>query len=133
MKPGPELWSAVDAFVGGLLIPSDPVLEAALDASTKAGLPPIQVSTCQGKLLQLLAQLINARNILEVGTLGGYSTIWLARALPAGGRLITLELDPKHAEVARANFDRAGVSKSIDLRVGPAIEALPKLHAERCG
>jgi predicted O-methyltransferase YrrM len=133
VNPGQEQWTAIDQFVGGLLIPSDPVLESALAASEKAGLPPIQVSACQGKLLQVLAQIQGARTILEVGTLGGYSTIWLARALPSGGRLTTLEVDPKHADVARVNFERAGLSGLIDLRVGPAIEALPQLEAEGKG
>ena len=134
MNPGPEQqWTAVDQFVGGLLIPPDPELEAALEASAKAGLPPIQVSPCQGKFLQLLAQIHKANKILEVGTLGGYSTIWLARALPPGGRLITLEVDQKHANVARGNFERAKLTEVIELRVGPAIETLPRLAAEGCG
>ncbi|HWB99607.1 MAG TPA: class I SAM-dependent methyltransferase, partial [Bryobacteraceae bacterium] len=133
MKSGQEQWTAIDEFIGGLLIPSDPVLDHALEASEKAGLPPIQVSPCQGKFLQLLAQLSGARKILEIGTLGGYSTLWLARALPAGGHLITLELEPRHAEVARANFERAGLSPLVELRVGPAIESLPRLHAEHSG
>src|SRR5262249_28245850 len=134
MDPGSEQqWTAVDQFVGGLVIPSDPVLDAALEASAKAALPPIQVSACQGKFLQLLAQIHKAGKILEVGTLGGYSTIWLARALPQGGRLITLEVDQKHAEVARANFERANLAKVIELRVGPAIETLPRLAAEGYG
>jgi len=133
MNSGPELWTAIDQFVGGMLIPPDQVLEAALEASADAGLPPIQVSACQGRLLQLLAQIHGARSILEIGTLGGYSTLWLARALPPGGRLITLEVDPKHAEVARGNFRRAKLEKVIDLRIGPAIETLPKLAAEGLG
>jgi predicted O-methyltransferase YrrM len=111
----------------------DPALDAALDASVAAGLPAINVSPNQGKLLQLLARMLGARTILEVGTLGGYSTIWLARALPADGRLVTLESDPKHAEVARANIARAGLSGIVDLRVGLAIETLPKLAAEGIG
>src|SRR5207342_1770153 len=92
--------------------------------------PSIQVSANQGKLLQLIARIQGARKILEIGTLGGYSTIWLARALPAGGRVITLEIDPKHAEVARANFRRAGLEKTIELRLGPALETLPQLAAD---
>ena len=99
-----KLWSAVDSYICGLLAPSDPALDAALEASAAAGLPAIQVAPNQGKLLQLLARLTGARRILEIGTLGGYSTIWLARALPPDGALITLEADPKHADVARANF-----------------------------
>jgi predicted O-methyltransferase YrrM len=128
-----DQWTAVDELVGGLLIPPDPALDAALEACAKAGLPPIQISPCQGKLLQLLAQIQGARSILEIGTLGGYSTIWLARALPRGGRLITLEVDPKHAEVARANFQRANLAEVIEQRLGPAIETLPKLLAEGRG
>ena len=129
----PEQWTAVDGYINGLLVPPDPVVEAAIKASVAAGLPPISVSPSQGKLLQLLAQIQQAQNILEIGTLGGYSTIWLARALPAGGRLITLELDPKHAEVARANFARAGLSGIIELRLGSALDTLPQLVAEGRG
>ena len=129
----PEQWTAVDGYINGLLVPPDPVLEAALQASVEAGLPAISVSPSQGKLLQLLAQIRQARNILEIGTLGGYSTIWLARALPAGGRLVTLELAPKHAEVARANFARAGLSSVIELRLGSALDTLPQLVAEGRG
>jgi predicted O-methyltransferase YrrM len=126
----PEQWTAVDSYINDLLVPSDPVLEAALRASTEAGLPQIAVSPAQGKLLHLLARIQGARHILEIGTLGGYSTIWLARALPDGGRLITMELDPKHAEVAQANIARAGLAARVDLRVGPALETLPRLAAE---
>ncbi|HYW67610.1 MAG TPA: O-methyltransferase, partial [Candidatus Dormibacteraeota bacterium] len=128
-----DVWTAVDKYVTDLLVPSDPALEAALQASDAAGLPSIQVSPVQGKLLHLLARACGARQVLEIGTLGGYSTIWLARALPAGGRVITLEADPKHAEVARANFARTGVASMIDLRLGPALETLPKLDAEGRG
>jgi predicted O-methyltransferase YrrM len=99
-------WTAVDTYIGENLIPADPVLEAALHASAEAGLPPINVSPSQGKLLHVLARAQGARRILEIGTLGGYSAIWLARALPPGGRLITLEAEPRHAEVARANLAR---------------------------
>ena len=113
-----------------MLLPSDPALEAALEASAAAGLPSIQVSPTQGKLLHLLAMSLGARKILELGTLGGYSTIWMARALPAGGRLITLEADAKHAEVARANIARAGLANVVDLRLGRAQETLPKLADE---
>jgi len=122
-----ELWTAVDHYINGLLIPSDPALEAALAASREAGLPSIQVSPPQGKLLHLLARVRGARQILEIGTLGGYSTIWLARALPSGGRLLTLEADAKHAEVARANFARAGLTGVIEQRLGPALETLPQI------
>jgi predicted O-methyltransferase YrrM len=123
-------WERVDAFFESHLVPPDPVLEACLRASEAARLPSIQVSPSQGKLLHLLARAIGARRILEVGTLGGYSTIWLARALPEDGHLISLELDPRHAEVARANLRRAGLESRVEVRVGPAIESLPKLAEE---
>lgn len=116
-----------------MLVPADPVLAAALQAGTDAGLPAINVSPCQGKLLHLLARMQGARTILEIGTLAGYSTIWLARALPAGGRVITLELEIKHVDVARANFARAGLEAMIELRVGPAGEILPQLAQEKSG
>ncbi len=128
-----DQWTAVDHYLADLLIPADPALEAALRDSAAAGLPAINVSPTQGKLLHLLARLTGARTILEVGTLGGYSTIWLARALPAGGRLVTLESDPKHAEVARANIARAGLSGVVDLRLGKALDTLPQLAAEGRG
>lgn len=128
-----ETWSAVDEYVQGALVPHDEALDAAVAASANAGLPPIQVSPPQGKLLYLLARSIGARSILEFGTLGGYSTIWLGRALPEGGRLITLEADARYAEVARANLERAGVGQVVDLRVGPALESLPALHEESAG
>jgi predicted O-methyltransferase YrrM len=128
-----DVWTAVDKYITDLLVPSDPALEAALQAASAAGLPPIQVSPVQGKLLHLLAQARGARQILEIGTLGGYSTIWLARALPAGGRVVTLEADPKHAEVSRSNFAQAGLSNVIELRLGPALETLPKLVSEGRG
>ena len=126
-----ERWAAVDNYFGDLMIGEDPVLDAALAASDAAGLPPIAVSPTLGKLLHLLARATGARRILEVGTLGGYSTIWLGRALPAGGRLISLEAVDKHAEVARSNVAAAGLSEVVDIRVGPALEALPKLAAEQ--
>jgi predicted O-methyltransferase YrrM len=128
-----EQWTAVDRYITDLLVPPDPALDAALQASDAAGLPPIQVSPNQGKLLQLLAQVQGARAILEIGTLAGYSTIWLARALPAGGRLITLEADPRHAEVAQANIARAGLAEVVDLRLGRALDTLPQLAAEGRG
>src|SRR6516165_4797571 len=128
-----EQWTAVDRYLTDLLVPPDPALDAALQASAAAGLPPIHVSPNQGKLLQLLARVQGARSILEIGTLGGYSTIWLARALPAGGRLLTLEADPRHAAVARANLARAGVADVVELRPGPAQETLPQLAAEGRG
>jgi predicted O-methyltransferase YrrM len=126
-----ELWSAVDAYHESLLFPPDPALEAAIAASNAAGLPAIQVAPNQGKLLHMLARMLGARSILEIGTLGGYSTIWLARALPPGGRVITLEVDEKHATVARENFERAGLSGTIELRLGAALDTLPRLAAER--
>src|SRR2546423_11654653 len=122
-----ELWSAVDGFITDLFAEPDAVLNAALQASEAAGLPAISVSPPQGKLLQLLAKALGARAILEIGTLGGYSTIWLARALPAGGRLITLEADPKHAEIARANIARAGLTGTVEFRIGRALETLPQI------
>ena len=128
-----DQWTAVDRYISNALMPADPVLEAALQASAEAGLPAINVSPPQGKLLHLLARIHGARSILEIGTLGGYSTIWLARALPVGGRVITLELDPKHAEVARANFARAGLANAIELRLGRALDTLPQLAAEGRG
>jgi len=126
-------WASVDQYITDLLLPSDPVLDAALAASTAAGLPAISVSPAQGKLLWLLAKTQGARKILEIGTLGGYSTIWLARALPAGGRLITLEYEPKHAEVAKANIAHAGFADVAEVRVGRASETLAQLHAEGGG
>lgn len=126
-------WSNVDNYLSGIVIPRDPTLEDAIRASDAAGLPPIQVSPLQGKLLHLLAVVRGARSILEIGTLGGYSTIWLARALRPGGRLITLEIDPKHAEVARGNLQRAGLERVADVRVGPALDTLPRLERENAG
>ena len=108
-----DQWTAVDRYFTERLVPSDPILEAALEASAAAGLPSINVSPVQGKFLHLLALTKGASRILEIGTLGGYSTIWLARALPIGGRLVTLELEPKHAVVARANLDRAGLRRGL--------------------
>jgi predicted O-methyltransferase YrrM len=131
MLMGQEQWTAVDSYIADLFIPPDPTLEAAQASSTAAGLPAISVSQTQGKLLHLLARLQGARNILEIGTLGGYSTIWLARALPADGHLISLELDPKHAEVARANLARAGVANVAEIRLGRAADSLQKLVAEK--
>ena len=125
-----ELWTEVDRYITDLLIPSDPVLDAALQASDAAGLPPHNVSQNQGKLLMLLALIHKARTILEIGTLGGYSTIWLARALPADGHLITLESNPQHAEVARDNIARAGLAHLVEVRVGRAIDTLPQLGNE---
>lgn len=120
-------WTAVDSYLSDLLLPPDPVLEGALEASTAAGLPSIQVSPLQGKLLELLARAQGATRILEVGTLAGYSTIWLGRALPPAGRLDTLELDPTHAEVARANLASAGLAERVEVHVGPASETLAEM------
>lgn len=125
-----EQWAAVDRYLTDKLVPEDPALEAALRDSEAAGLPAIQVASNQGKLLSLLAGAMRARHILEIGTLGGYSTIWLARALPPGGKLITLEAEPKHAEVARANIARAGLAEVVEVRLGRALDTLPKLAAE---
>ena len=123
-------YEAVDQFIADHFVEDDPVLEAALEDSAKAGLPPIQVAPHQGKLLMLLAQAIGARRILEIGTLGGYSTIWLARALPEGGRLVTLEADPAYAEVARANIARAGSADRVDIKIGRAQDTMPALIGE---
>src|SRR5437764_8136172 len=125
--------TAVDRYITDLLVPPDPALDAALQASAAAGLPAINVAPNQGKFLMLLAQIQGARNILEIGTLGGYSTIWLARALPDDGRLITLEADSRHAEVARKNIARAGYADRVELRVGRALDTLPQIAAERRG
>ena len=126
-----EQWTAVDVYINQMLVPSDAALEAAIEASEKAKLPAIAVTANQGKLLHILARLVNARNILEIGTLGGYSTIWLARSLAPRGRVITLEIDPKHAEVAKANVSRAKLEKSVEVRLGPALDSMKKLAKEK--
>ncbi|WP_432129158.1 O-methyltransferase [Streptomyces sp. bgisy082] len=126
-------WTDVDHYFTELLAPDDEALSGALAASTAAGLPEIAVAPNQGKLLHLLARVQGARSILEIGTLGGYSTIWLARALPADGRLITLEYDPAHADVARSNIARAGLGEVVEVRTGAALDSLPKLAAEGAG
>ncbi|HEY1467447.1 MAG TPA: O-methyltransferase [Candidatus Acidoferrum sp.] len=128
-----NVWTEVDNYICGLLAPDDPALQAALKASEAAGLPAIQVSATQGKFLNLLARLIHANNILELGTLGGYSTIWLARALPPKGRVITVDANAKHTEVARANVAFAGLSDFVDFRVGPALDVLPEIEREGRG
>jgi predicted O-methyltransferase YrrM len=128
-----KTWSAVDSYIAESLLAADPALEAALTTNSERGLPAIDVSPAQGKLLNLLARMSRAKTVLEIGTLGGYSTIWLARALPAGGKLVTLELDPHHADVARINLERAGLSGVVDLRVGPALQSLSALGAEGAG
>ncbi|MFC5891019.1 O-methyltransferase [Kitasatospora sp. CM 4170] len=125
-----QTWDAVDAYFTDRLIGHDPELEAAAAAADRAGLPHIAVAPNQGKLLHLLALTQGARRILEVGTLGGYSAIWLARALPADGRLITLEIDPRHAEVARGNLARAGLDGVAEVRIGPAADTLARLVAD---
>jgi predicted O-methyltransferase YrrM len=128
---GPQdTWTAVDSYINRHLVPADPALNAVLDANAAAGLPPIDVTPSQAKFLFILALLLGARRILEIGTLGGYSTIWLARALPAGGRLITLELESKHAGVARNNIAGAGVAHLVEIRVGPALDSLIQLQSE---
>jgi predicted O-methyltransferase YrrM len=132
-KDSQALWSQVDEYLGALLAPSDKYLEAAVKANRKAGLPAIDVSPLQGKFLHVLVQMTRAKRVLEIGLLGGYSTIWMARALPRGGRIVSLEFSPKHAEVARENLKRAGLLKRVDVRVGPALDTLPVLAAERGG
>ncbi|MFD5587625.1 MULTISPECIES: O-methyltransferase [unclassified Streptomyces] len=127
---GSQLWDDVDDYFSTHLAPEDDVLLAALRDSEAAQLPRISVTPTQGKLLQLLAQIHGARTVLEIGTLAGYSTIWLARALPADGRLISLEYSPKHAEVAARNIARAGFDKLVEVRIGPALETLPQLADE---
>ncbi|MEV0273866.1 O-methyltransferase [Hamadaea sp. NPDC050747] len=126
-------WTAVDGYFADLLVKEDSALAAAIEDSDAAGLSPLQVAPNQGKLLNLLARIQGARTILEIGTLGGYSTIWLARALPDDGRLVTLEVDEHAAAVAGANVERAGVGHLVDIRVGKALETLPTLEAEGAG
>jgi predicted O-methyltransferase YrrM len=128
-----KTWTAVDDYIVSSLFEADPVLDAVIKANRDQGLPAIDVSAAQGKLLSLLVRIRGARKVLEVGTLGGYSTIWMARALPADGRIVTLELDPHHATVARSNFERAGVADKVDLRIGPALQSLGTLDSEKAG
>ncbi|HEY4188350.1 MAG TPA: O-methyltransferase [Polyangia bacterium] len=128
-----QRWTAVDQYFTDLMVPPDAALDGALRDSAAAGLPSIQVSPNQGKLLHLMARMQGARTVLEIGTLGGYSTIWLARALPVGGKVVTLESEPKHAEVARRNLERAGLADVVEVRVGRAIDSLPRLQAEGRG
>ncbi|MET0287179.1 MAG: O-methyltransferase, partial [Polyangiales bacterium] len=128
-----DIWNKVDEYLVELFVPHDAALDAALEESERAGLPSIAVSPPQGKLLNLLARIHGAKSVLEIGTLGGYSTIWLARALPSGGRLITLEADAKHAEVARQNIARAGLEASVEVRLGKALDTLPVLAKEEHG
>jgi predicted O-methyltransferase YrrM len=126
-------WEAVESYFNDLLIPSDPILDAAMKAIDAAGLPSISVAPHEGRLLWTLARMQGARNILEIGTLGGYSTIWLARALAPGGRIITLEFNPRHAAVARENIARAGLTETVEVRVGPALDSLPLVAEEGRG
>ncbi|HEY0565915.1 MAG TPA: O-methyltransferase [Terriglobales bacterium] len=126
-----ERWSAVDAYIESKIVGEDSALRAAAEASVKAGLPTIAVTPAQGKLLNILAKSIGATRMLEIGTLGGYSTIWLARALPQAGKLITLEVNPKHADVARQNIARAGLESKVDMRIAAALDSLPVLAQER--
>jgi predicted O-methyltransferase YrrM len=128
-----DRWSAVDRYASTLMVQPDEALNAAERAADAAGLPAISVTPSQGKFLHLLARIQGAQRILEIGTLGGYSTIWLARAVPPGGRVVSLEVDARHAEVARANLARAGVAAVVDVRVGPALDTLPRLESERAG
>jgi len=133
LKIAQPKWKAVDRYFGDLLTPADAHLEAALKANRAAGLPAIDVSPLQGKFLHLLVRMTKAKRVLEIGTLGGYSTICMARALPRGGRIVTLEYEPRHAEVARANLKNAGLLKSVDLRVGRALDLLPVLASQGAG
>jgi predicted O-methyltransferase YrrM len=128
-----KTWTAVDDYIVSSLFELDPVLDAVMATNRDQGLPAIDVSPAQGKLLSLLVRIRGAQKVLEVGTLGGYSTVWMARGLPAGGKIVTLELDPHHAKVARSNFDMAGVSGKVDLRVGPALDSLAALADENVG
>jgi predicted O-methyltransferase YrrM len=128
-----NLWKAVDAYVAEMIVAPDPALEEALAANAAAGLPSINVSAPQGKLIHLLARMMGARKALEIGALGGYSTIWLARALPDDGRLITLEVNAKHADVARRNVARAGLGGKVEIRTGAALSTLPTIEAEGLG
>jgi len=123
-----QLWEEVDRYIGDTLVRPDEALQAALDASDAAGLPAISVSPAHGKLLWLLARMLDAKRILEIGTLGGYSAIWLARGLAPGGRLVTLEAVEKHAAVARKNLERAALAQAVEVRVGPALATLPQLE-----
>jgi predicted O-methyltransferase YrrM len=123
-----ETWAAVDRYFGERLAPHDEALAACIDVNREAGLPSIDVPALMGKFLALMVRISGARNVLEIGTLGAYSTIWLARALPAGGQVITLEIDPRHAEIARKNLERAGVLERVEITIGPAIDAMRALY-----
>src|SRR5580700_3776406 len=132
-KNSPSHWAAVDRYFGDLFAPHDEPLDAAVKANRAARLPAIDVSPLQGKFLQVLVEMTRAKRVLEIGLLGGYSTIWMARALPKGGRIVSLEFEPRHAEVARENLRRAGLLRRVDIRVGPALKSLPVLKAEGAG
>jgi predicted O-methyltransferase YrrM len=132
-KEAQKIWIDVDRYFVDTLNLSDPILDATMTANAAAELPAIDVAPNQGKLLHLFAKLVSARKILEMGTLGGYSTIWLARALPPGGRLVSLEFNPKHADVAKSNIQRAGLSDRVEIRVGAALDSLPIIQEERLG
>src|SRR4249920_2004164 len=128
-----QLFEAVDNYICDLVAPEDEALKATIESIEKNDIPQISISASQGKFLQVLAKLCNAKTILEVGTLAGYSTIWMARALPKDGKLISLEIDPHHAEVARKNIERAGLSSKVEIRLGKAIDLLPRLAEEKAG
>ncbi len=130
-QSGKPLWTAVDQYLGSLFAEPDEHLAATLKANRQAHLPAIDVSPLQGKFLQFLVNVTQAKRVLEIGLLGGYSTMWMARALPRGGRIVSLEFSPRHAEVAAANLKRAGLLKRVEIRVGPALESLPVLAKER--
>src|SRR6202453_4412491 len=131
MEPADQaVWTKVDRYFGDLLVPADAALHATLKTNKQAGLPQIDVTSLQGKFLEFLVRISGAKRVLEIGTLGGYSTLWMARALPEGGRIVTLELSPHHARVARGNLDNAGVLERVELRVAPAVESLTSLVAE---
>ncbi len=125
-----KLWSDVDDYIVQRLVPEDAVMDAVLAANSAGGLPAIDVSAAQGRFLELLVSMTGAKKVLEIGTLGGYSTLWMARALPPGGRIVTLEFSPRHAEVAKANFARAGATDKIELRVGAALDSLPGVEED---
>jgi predicted O-methyltransferase YrrM len=132
-KNSPSHWAAVDRYFGDLFAAHDKQLDAVVKANRAARLPAIDVSPLQGKFLQVLVQMTQAKRVLEIGLLGGYSTIWMARALPKGGRIVSLEFSPRHAEIARANLRRAGMLRRVEIRVAPALESLPRLKAEGAG
>ncbi len=131
--PNQALWARVDRYFGGLLAPEDAELASILETNREAGLPSIDVPALLGKFLGMMVQISGARRVLEIGTLGGYSTIWLARALPSGGRIVTLEIDPHHAEIARANLNAAHVQDRVEVRVAPASQSLRELHESGAG